>query len=243
MFYNARLTELVQYVLEPIQRQQNIILSLTSWLSGLQQIANTFSETVIPDTRFLATINSSKGAFEWYLNQEYNIATYSPYQPIFIGNLIQSSSDLYGYNDTGESEYVPLYFLQDNPPQLLDGTFIFQYSLASAYAPGQITYVVPSLNPLVQIFFQNSDDFVIQAGVPPFNNGVFTNQNVWQAAMYGFNGYQSTGGSEDVDFIVWCPKYLNPGWATPSNTEFDIQIRAYVTKYKMAHTTFGVSYY
>lgn len=241
MNYNAKLTEIVQYVLEPIQRQQNIILSFNSWLSGLQLIANTFSENLIPETQYLGNIVSSKGAFEWYLNQEFNIATFSSYQPIFIGTLPQSSTDLYGYNSITELEYDPLYFIQDNLPQKLSGLGITIYLENQTYTPNKITYVVPSLNTL--FFVQNFGTQSIPPNTPPFVDGVFTNTDKWQTAVYGFNSVQAQTGSEDVDFIVWVPKYLNVGWQNPIGTAFDVQIRAYVTKYKMAHTSFTVNYY
>lgn len=243
MNYNARLTDIIQFILEPIQRQSNIIRSFTAWLSGLQYNANIFSERLIPETKYLANITSSKGAFEYYLNSEFNSASYSQYQPIFIGTLIQSGSNLYGYNTPLEVEYVPLYFLQSNNSQKFDSTNVFIYKTTQTYQPNELCYVVPTLNPYVQIFFQVSASASVSPGFPPFQNGLFLNGEKWQPAIYGFNNLQSTTGSEDVDFIVWVPKYLNPQWSNPSNSEFDIRIRAFVSKYKMAHTTFGISYY
>jgi len=234
--YNARLTEIIQYILEPIQRQNNIILSLSTWLSGAQTIANTFSESLIPRTQYLANITSSKGAFEWYLNQEFNIATYSPYLPIFIGTIPQAGTDLYGYNNINEVEYTILNFLQaPPPPQTLD-TNVSVYTNSESYEPNEIAYVQPSFNPIIQLFTQNYTDNVIPPDTPPFVSGFFINQDKWQIAQYGFNGFQAQTGSEDVDFIVWAPTYLNVG-------DFDIRITAFVEKYKMAHTTFDVSYY
>ena len=243
MNYNVRLTEFIEFLLEPIQRQQNIILSLTSWMSGVQLIGNTFSESLIPQTKYLANIVSSKGAFEWYLNNEFNLPNYVPYQPIFIGTLLQSGSNLYGYNNAEEAEYVPLYFIQDSLTQNLNLQNIFLYSNNATYTVNEICYVLISINPIVQQFFQNSSNSLIPINTPPYQTGLFLNTDVWQACVYGFNNLSSTGLSEDVDFIVWVPIYLNPSYPNVNNSEFDIKIRAFLNKYKMAHTTYGINYY
>lgn len=239
MNYIVKLFETVQYILEPVQRQQNIILSMCSWLTPMQEIGNTFSQYLIPETMYLGNIVSSKGAFEWYLNDEFNIATYSSYQPIFIGTLPQSSTDLYCYNNIFEQEYVPLYFIQPSLQGLGPGQADI-YSDFTEYVPNSICFVLPSATS--QFFFQISGTSSV-TGVPPFSGGVFLNQLTWQIANYGFNGQQAQTVSEDVDFIVWVPKYLNASWANPLQTPFDIRIRAYVEKYKMAHTSFTVNYY
>lgn len=243
MSYNLRLTEAVQFILEPIQRQQNIILSFAAWLSEMQLTANTFSQNIIPTTTYIANINSSKGAFEYYLNNEFNSATASTYSNIFIGTLAQSSTDLYAYNDVDEVEYIPLYFIQDNPPQFLSGNGIGLYNSTTFYPQNEITFVIISASPVIRTYVQVSGATGASIGLSPFIGGLLSNLNVWQPAIYGFNNLQASTTSEDVDFIVWVPKYLNPSWQNPINSVFDTQIKAYINKYKMAHTTFVVNYY
>lgn len=240
-YYNPKLAEQAQYLLEPVQRQNNIILSLTSWLEGLQYISNTFSFNIIPDTTYLAYINSTKGAFEYYLNQEFNIATYSAYQPIFIGNLAQDIFGMYGFNNTAELEYTPLNFLQPNPPQQLNGLGVNQYNDTLVFQPN--SFVFFNISSSLQYAFQNYTTQSVGPGVPPVQNGLFTNPSKWQLASYGSNGLVSTQTGQDVDFIVWVPTYLNPLLPDPTLAEFHRRITAYVEKYKMAHMNFLVDYY
>jgi hypothetical protein len=240
-YYQPKLAEQAQYLLEPVQRQDNIILSLTSWLEGLQYVANTFSFNIIPDTNYLAYLTSSKGAFEYYLNNEFNIATYSAYQPIFIGNLTQDIFGMYGFNSPQELEYEPLYFLQPNPPQQLSGLGVAQYNDTSTFQSN--AFVFFNITAQLQYAFQNFTTQSVGPGVPPIQNGLFVNTNVWQVANYGSNGLVSTQGGQDVDFIVWVPTYLNPLSPDPTQAEFHRRITAFVEKYKMAHLNFLVDYY
>jgi hypothetical protein len=92
--FNLKTVEVLQRVLEPIQRQTKIVLSLGSWLTGVQQVANTFSQNVIPYTVYQGSINSSKGAFEYYLNTEYNIALWEDGVQKSFNLKIESNNDL-----------------------------------------------------------------------------------------------------------------------------------------------------
>jgi hypothetical protein len=236
MNYNFKITEVVQYILEPIQRQTNIILSLSSWLEGMQYIANTFSQNLIPNTTYLGNIVSSKGAFEWYLNNEFNIATYSAYQNIFIDTIAQQTLAMYCYNNEAEFEYEPLYFLQRNQPNSVNTDGVTYYISANSYAPQDIILFGVPGGKTILYTFQNFTTNSIGPNNPPFINGALINTSKWQLATYGFNELYALVTSEDYDFIVWCPTYLNVG-------DFEIRITAYVEKYKLAHLNFIVRYY
>ena len=238
MNYNLRLTEIIQYVLEPVQRQTNIILSLSSWLDGLQQVANTFSQTTVPLNNYLGNIVSSKGAFEWYLNGNFNSSTFLGYLPIFIDTLPQQTLAIYGYNDEIEFEYEPLYFLQrmEDFPNSVNTDGVTYYISSKSYVSQRMVW---SGQPSGQTFlytFQNFGTQSIAPNTPPFANGLITNADKWQLAIYGFNELYAQNTAEDYDFIVWCPTYLNVG-------DFEIRITAYVEKYKLAHLNFIVRYY
>ena len=238
MNYNLRLTEIVQYVLEPIQRQTNIILSLSSWLDGLQLVANTFSETTVPENNYLGSIVSSKGAFEWYLNDNFNTSTFSGYLPIFIDTLPQQTLAMYGYNNESEFEYDPLYFLQRMVefPNSVNTNGVTDYLPSNTYVSQKMVwYGQPSAQTIIYTF-QNFGTQSIPPNTPPVVNGAITNTDKWQLATYGFPSLQAQTLSEDYDFIVYCPTYLNVG-------DFDIRITAYVEKYKLAHLNFIVRYY
>jgi hypothetical protein len=236
--YNLRVTEVLQSLLEPVQRQSNIILSLSSWLTGVQQVANTFSESVIPETTYWGNINSSKGAFEWYLNNEYNIATYSAYEPIFIGTLEQPTLAIYCYNGITENQYQPLYFLQRMPgfPNSVNTLGVTYYNTTFTYTTQKMVWFGDPGFQTILYTFQNNGTQSIPPNTPPIENGVFVNQGKWQLATYGFNELVASTTGEDYDFIVWCPTYLNVG-------DFNIRITAFVEKYKLAHLNFVVRYY
>lgn len=238
MNYNLRLTEIVQYVLEPIQRQTNIILSLSSWLDGLQLVANTFSETTIPENNYLGNIVSSKGAFEWYLNGNFNTATFSGYLPIFIDTLAQETLAMYGYNNESEFEYDPLYFLQRMVefPNSVNTNGVTYYISSATYSSQKMVWFGQPSGQTVLYTFQNFGTQSIPPNTPPITNGVFTNTDKWQLAVYGFPSLQAQTIAEDYDFIVYCPTYLDVG-------DFDIRITAYVERYKLAHLNFIVRYY
>lgn len=237
MNYNLRLTEIIQYILEPVQRQTNIILSLSSWLSGVQIIANTFSESTVPQMTYLGNITSSKGAFEYYLNNDFNIATYSTYQPIFIDTLPQESLAMYGYNDTDEFEYDPLYFLQRMPgfPNSVNSNGVTYYNQSTTYTSQKMVWVgMPASQTIKWTFQVFGDDPIV--GIPPVLNGSIVNGDKWQLATYGFNSLDAQSISEDYDFIVWVPTYLNV-------SDNEIRIKSYVEKYKLAHLNFAIRYY
>ena len=239
--YNFKITEVLQFILEPVQRQNNIILSLSSWLTGAQQIANTFSQNVIPNTTYLGNINSSKGAFEWYLNNEFNIATYSAYQPIFIDTLQQRTLAMYGYNNQFEFEYEPLYFLQ-GLPGFFDGvnSVVSYYSNAATYS-SQKMVKYGTLN--IVDTFQNFGTQSVPINTPPVVGSSLANRNIWQLATYGFNDLNSQLTSSDYDFVVYVPIYLCPTCYFQNIGDFGIQIRAYIEKYKLAHLTYIIQYY
>ena len=236
--YNLRITEVLQYILEPVQRQNNIILSLSSWLTGVQQIATTFSESVIPDTTYWGNVNSTKGAFEYYLNNEYNIATYSAYQPIFIGTLNQPTLAIYCYNRTTENQYQPTYFLQRMPgfPNSVNTLEVDYYNTTQTYTTQKMVWFgIPGAQTILYTF-QNNGTQSIPPATPPIQDGILVNQDKWQLATYGFNDLVAGTIGEDYDFIVWCPTYLNVG-------DFNTRITAFVEKYKLAHLNFVVRYY
>lgn len=236
--YNLRITQVLQSILEPVQRQTNIILSLSSYVTGLQEIANTFSQNVIPETTYLGNINSTKGAFEYYLNNDYNIASYSLYQPIFIDTLPQETLAMYGYNDITEIEYEPLYFLQRmvDFPNSVNSNGVTYYIPGNTYSSQKMVwYGEPSAQTILYTF-QNFGTQSIPINTPPVTNGVLTNKDKWQLATYGFNSLQASGLAEDFDFIVFCPTYLDVG-------DFEIRITAFVEKYKLAHLNFVIRYY
>lgn len=242
--YNLKTTEVLQRILEPIQRQTKIILSLGSWLTGVQQVANTFSQNVIPETVYQGSINSSKGAFEYYLNNEYNIATYSAYQPIFIGTLAQPTLALYGYNDTLENNYQPLYFLQRmaNFPNSVNTLGVSYYDASQTYVSQRMVWSGQVGAQTILYTFQNFTTQSIAPNTPPIQDGVVVNQNYWQLANYGFNELTAQTIGEDYDFIVWIPNYLGPTNG-PFGPSFDQSIKAYVEKYKLAHLNFVTRYY
>jgi hypothetical protein len=238
MDYNLKITEVLQYILEPVQRQTNIILSLSAWLDGIQLTANTFSQTTIPENNYLGNIVSSKGAFEWYLNNEFNIATYSAYQPIFIDTLAQETLAMYGYNNEIEFEYDPLYFLQRMVgfPNSVNSNGVTYYISSATYSSQKMVWFGQPSGQTILYTFQNFGTQSISPNTPPVINGVISNTNKWQLATYGFNDLNAQSTSEDYDFIVWCPTYLNV-------SGFEIRITAYVEKYKLAHLNFVVRYY
>lgn len=198
--YNFRLNvaNIAEKLLEPAFRVNRILSSIKCWFLGIQYTQDTFYDNTIPQQTYLSNINSCKIAFEYFLNNDFNITNYT--LPIYIQKNQQEDTFFYGFNSDENEE--PLYFIQSN----LSGV-ILNYSMFLSYSGYTLVKQVG------QIF-----ETFLSTGAPP---NQITNGNYWQPATYGFNNNEMISFP---DFIVFVPTALN---VSDFDTRIKAYIRLY----------------
>lgn len=185
--YNFRLNiaNIAEKLLEPAFRVNKILASIKSWFVGLQYVQDIFYNNTIPTQTYLSNINSCKIAFEYFLNNDFNVDNYT--LPIYIEQGEQEDTFFYGFNaDENETE-LTLYFIQSN----LSGV-ILNYNRVLSY-PGYV--LAKEAGQIYETF--------LSTGAPPDE---IRNPDYWQPAVYGFNNNEAISFP---DFIVWVPTALN----------------------------------
>ena len=204
---------LQEQIIEPLFRKVNNIRLLALISSVPQEIHDGWTETFYPVYRQKAQWNSTKLAFEYILNNEYNTLT-NQTPPIYINNTPNTDINVFLYKGGETLITNQVYLFNDNNT----GSLYPVYNPFGAYELNNIVFYFGLL-------------YISRVASPP-NNSLF-NTNYWLPYTYLYN---EDDYLNQIDFVVFVPQTLY-------SLSFDTQIKGLIDDVKLFNTKYMVTYY
>lgn len=209
---------LQEQIIEPLFRKVNNIKFLALISSLPQEKHDDWATTFYPVYRQRAQWNSTKLAFEYILNQEYNtLSNQTP--PIFIRNTPNTDINVFLYNE-GET-------------LITKQVYTFNDSNVNGIYPNYNPFGVYTLNQKARSNTGGQSLLVYVARVNnPIPNSLF-DENYWLVDTYLYNEEDYLNA---IDFVVYVPIGLY-------NPSYDVRIKGFIDTIKLFNTKYVVVYY
>jgi len=214
MSYNFDFAFLQEQIIEPLFRKLNNIKFLALISSVPQEIHDDWADTFFPVYYKRAQWNSTKLAFEYILNEEYNTLT-NQTPSIFINNIPNTDLNVFLYNVNETIITNQVYTFNDNSTTGIYPT----YNPFGTYA----------LNNKVRSF--DGLAYIARINNPPANT--LFNTNNWLLDTYIYNNEDTLNV---IDFVVYIPQTLY-------SLDFETRIKGFIDTIKLFNTKYAISYF